>query len=114
MSIFDFVRLYQNEWTEVDSRKFTPEECKVVQGVNVVASKYGKSVCFMFANGKRYIPLEPVANVAVGDILSTESLELVSLEYTGSNPSQKVTKVLRIRIPKEESTATTFDNPFGL
>jgi hypothetical protein len=113
-SIFDLVKLYASEWTEVNSRKFTPEECKAVQGCSVVASQYGKSVCFMFVNGKRYIPLEPTADVAIGDTLAVDKLEIVALKYSGTNTAQKVTDILRIRVTKDEAPAATFDNPFGL
>lgn len=113
-NIFDLVKLYASEWTEVNSRKFTPEECKAVQGCSVVASQYGKSVCFMFVNGKRYIPLEPTADVAIGDTLAVDKLEIVALKYSGTNAAQKVTDILRIRVTKEEAPVATFDNPFGL
>ena len=113
-SIFDLVKLYASEWTEVNHRKFTPDECKAVQGASVVPSQYGKSVCFLFVNGKRYIPLEPTADVAVGDTLAVEKLEIVALKYTGTNTNQKVTDILRIRIVKDEPAVATFDNPFGI
>lgn len=113
-SIFDAVKLYESEWTEVNSRKFTPEECKSVQGCSVVPSQYGKSVCFLFVNGKRYIPLEPTATVAVGDTLAVDKLKIVALKYSGTNTQQKVTDILRIRIEEEEPAVATFDNPFGL
>lgn len=114
MGIFDIVKLYASEWTEVNHRKFSPEECKEVQGASVVASQFGKSVCFLFANGKRYIPLEPTADVAVGDMLAVDKLQLVALKYSGTNTNQKVTDILRIRVEKDEPSAATFDNPFGL
>lgn len=113
-SVFDVVKLYASEWTEVNSRKFTPEECKAVQGCSVVPSQFGKSVCFLFVNGKRYIPLEPTADVAIGDTLAIDTLEIVALTYSGTNVNQKVRDILRIRIKKEDNSACTFANPFGL
>lgn len=112
-SIFDLVKLYASEWTEVNNRKFTNEECEAVQGATVVASQYGKSVCFMFINGKKYIPLEPTADVAIGDTLNMSDLKIVALKYTGTNTAQKVTNILRIRVDKQEKEVT-FDNPFGI
>lgn len=112
-SIFDLVKLYASEWTEVNNRKFTNEECEAVKGATVVASQYGKSVCFMFINGKKYIPLEPTADVAIGDTLNMSDLKIVALKYTGTNTSQKVTNILRIRVDKQEKEVT-FDNPFGI
>lgn len=113
-SVFDSVKLYNSEWTEVNNRKFTPEECAAVQGVSVVASQYGKSACFLFTNGKRFIPFEPTADVTIGDVLNIKDLIIVALHYTGTNQNQKVTDVLRVRVVKEEQPAITFDNPFGL
>lgn len=113
-SIFDIVKLYASEWTEVNSRKFTPEECKAVQGCSVVSSQFGKSVCFLFSNGKRYIPLEPTADVAIGDTLAISELEIVALTYSGTNVNQKVRDILRIRVSSPKEAAATFDNPFGL
>lgn len=113
-SIFDLVKLYASEWDETANRKFTPEECKAVKGCNVVASQYGKSVCFMFPNGKRYIPLEPTADASIGDTLSMDQLKLVALKYVGTNTNQKVTNIFRIRIEKDDTSVTSFENPFGL
>lgn len=113
-TVFDIIKLYQSEWTEVNSRNFSPEECKAVQGCSVVASQYGKSVCFLFGNGKRYIPLEPTANVVIGDILDITKLKLVSLQYSGSNPEQQITNIMRIRVENQISTEVSFDNPFGI
>lgn len=114
MGIFDSVRLYNSEWTEVNSRKFTPEECAAVQNVTVVASQYGKSACFVFTNGKRFIPLEPTADVCLGDVLDIRTLQVVALKYTGTNDQQKTRDVLRIRVIKERQPEVTFDNPFGI
>lgn len=114
MGIFDSVKLYNSEWTEVNSRKFTSEECAAVQGVSVVASQYGKSACFMFTNGKRFIPFEPTADVIIGDVLDIKDLVIVALHYIGTNQNQKATDVLRIRVAKAEQSAVTFDNPFGI
>lgn len=113
-NLFDLIKLYASEWTEVNSRKFTEAECKAVQGATVVASQFGKSVCFLFVNGKRYIPLEPTADVAIGDTLAVEKLQVVALKYSGTNTQQKVTEILRIRVEKDEIPASTFDNPFGI
>ena len=113
-SVFDSVKLYNSEWTEVNNRKFTPEECAAVQGVSVVASQYGKSACFLFTNGKRFIPFETTASVTIGDVLNIKEVVIVAHKYTGNNQNQKVTDVLRVRVVKEEQPAITFDNPFGL
>lgn len=114
-SIFDLVKLYPSEWKETAKRKFTPEECDAVQACTVVPSKYGKSVCFVLAKGKSFIPLEPSAIVSIGDNLDMHKLEIVSLNYVGTDEDQTVTRILRIRVPNETpAAAVSFDNPFGV
>lgn len=86
MGIFDIVKLYASEWTEVNSRKFSPEECKEVQGASVVASQFGKSVCFFLkSGGQSYIPLSTQgADVNVGDSIDMATAKLVTLHREGS------------------------------
>ena len=112
-SIFDSVQLYASEWNEVNSRAFTEEEAKSVSTCAVVPSKYGKSVMFQFPNGKRFIPLEPTANVTLGEILDIKNLILVALQYGGTDPDRQGKQILRIRI-KEVTQSMSFDNPFGI
>ena len=93
-SIFDAVKLYNSEWTEVNNRKFTPEECAAVQGVSVVASQYGKSVCFfMKRGGQTYIPMSNHGNdAALGSSIDMHNAKIVTLHREGDG------NILRVEI----------------
>lgn len=113
-TVFDILKKYQSNWEEIDSRKFTDEECAICQSCTVVSSQYGKSVCFhMGGKNTSYIPLDPTCSVNVGDTLNLKDLTLLSLKYTGTDPNQKVTKILRIKLDSSV-VPVSFDNPFGL
>lgn len=117
MSFLDLIKIYKSEWQEVNSRKFTENECKQISEAVVVASKYGKSVCLtIIGKGKGFIPLEPIARAEIGDKLNPAEIELVNLKYVGDNPTQAKTDILRIRIPEKEEIVdvVSFDNPFGI
>ena len=90
-SIFDAVKLYNTECEEVNSRKFTPEECAAVQGVSVVASQYGKSACFLMTNGTTmYVPMSNDAKSDIGDIINLNVAEIVTLEKSGEKDIQRI------------------------
>lgn len=116
MNIFDLMTSYKAEWKEVKSRKFTEEEQKCVESATVVASNYGKSVCFLMPGGiKKFMPLEPIATCSLGDKLDMSAIEIVKLVYEGNNPDQKVKEVFRVRVRSEVTEAvTSFENPFGI
>lgn len=115
MGVFDAIKLYASEWEETGCRKFSPEECGKVINCMVANSKWGKSVMFVFPEGKRYIPLEPTANVNAGDALDVTRIELVSLKYIGTDITRKDKVVLRVRVnPADFGEVVSFDNPFGL
>lgn len=115
--LFDVIRIYQSDWKEVSKRTFTQAECAEVTEATVVASKYGKSVCFFMPNkGKAFIPLEPLAKSAIGDKLDMSTLELVSLTYVGTDPAHLKQSIIRVRVPDKEEVVevTNFNNPFGI
>ena len=117
MGFLDLIKIYKSEWQEVNSRKFTEAECKAISEAIVVASKYGKSVCFnIIGKGKGFVPLEPIARAEIGDKLNLAEIELVNLKYVGSDPLQTKTDIMRIRIPEKEEVVSvvSFDNPFGI
>lgn len=117
MSFLDLIKIYKSEWQEVNSRKFTESECKQISEAVVVASKYGKSVCFtIIGKGKGFVPLEPIARAEIGDKLNPAEIELVNLKYVGSDPTQAKTNIMRIRIPEKDEVVdvVSFDNPFGI
>ena len=113
-NIFGGLTIYAQKWEVKDEVALDAEDKALFSSARVVSSDFGKSVCFLFVNGKRYIPLEPTADVAIGDTLAVDKLKIVALNYTGTNVNQKVTSILRIRVEKDEPAEATFDNPFGL
>ena len=118
MGAFDGVKLYPIScWTVVKEREFTENELKSIKEAKVIPSKFGMSVCFMFVNGNRYIPLEPVAAVNLGDRLKPENLKLIELEYTGTDPNQIKKKALKVRVCATADNVVvepTFEDPFNL
>jgi len=117
MNFLDLIKIYKSDWQEVAVRKFNKREVEQISEAVVVASKYGKSVCFVIpSKGKGFIPLEPIARVEIGDHLKVSELELVNLKYVGTDPIQVKTDIMRVRIPEEEEIidAVSFDDPFGL
>ena len=117
MNFLDIVKIYKSEWQEVSKRKLEEAECSSIEKAFVVASKWGKSVCFMIpGKGKAFIPLEPIANVSLGDDIDVRTIELVSLKYIGTNIEHAKESIIRVRIPEEDTVidANSFDNPFGL
>ena len=117
MSFLDLIKIYKSEWEEVNVRKFDSKECQAISEATVVASKYGKSVCFVIpGKGKGFIPLEPIARAEIGDKLDPRDLELVNLKYIGDDPTQVKTDIMRVRIPEKEEIISTidFNNPFGV
>ena len=114
-NLFDLVKVYESEWQEVNARNFTEQEFLATGDVEVVASKYGKSVCFHLAKGKAYIPLEPNSEVQVGDHLDMKAIKVVDLKYSGNKADQQGKHILRIRTEEAKPKAEiSFDNPFGL
>lgn len=117
MGILDIIKIYKSEWQEVNCRSFEEAECQKISEARVVASKYGKSVCLtIIGKGKGFIPLEPIANVEIGDILDPKELQLVNLKYVGDNLQQVKKDILRIRVPEKNESVdiVSFDNPFGI
>lgn len=114
-NLFDLIKVYESEWQEVNARDFTEQEYLATSDVEVVASKYGKSVCFHLAKGKAYIPLEPSSEAQVGDRLDMKAIKVVDLKYVGNKADQQGKHILRIRTEEAKPKAEiSFDNPFGL
>lgn len=118
MGLFDIIKMYKSDWEEVGKRKFEEAECNAIKEAVIVASKYGRSVCFIIpGKGKGFVPLEPIAKGEIGDSLNPRDLELVSLKYVGSDETQVKKNIMRIRIPEKDDSqidVVNFDNPFGL
>ncbi|MBO7417914.1 MAG: leucine-rich repeat protein [Bacteroidaceae bacterium] len=73
-------------WIVKDSRPFNPEEIAAVKKAEVVASKYGKSVCFfMQAGGQTYIPLSNSSSLTVGDSVDLRTAKILTLSREGKD-----------------------------
>lgn len=71
-------------WILKNSRPFDPEEIAAVKRAEVVASQYGKSVCFfMNSGGKTFIPLSNQSKLAVGDELDLRTSKVLTLSQKG-------------------------------
>ena len=116
MNIFDFIKVYEKEWEESNSRKFSDEEIARITKAIVVMGAHGKAVRFYSDRGSQYISLEPssASEVSVGDELDMKSLIFVELKYVGDKPEQQVKKCYKIRLDNVTPPEVTFDNPFGL
>lgn len=91
MNIFDSLQNYGGKWNVVASRAFTPEEQVAVKSASVVASDYGKSVCFlMVSGGNTYIPLSNTSNLEVGDPVDIKSAKLLTLHKDGDKDINRV------------------------
>lgn len=117
--LFDFLDFKTKNWREVEVRAFSAEECDAIQSVEVVAGEYSKRACFtIYVNGvtkTAFKSIEPIADVKVGDKLDPHDLSFVFLEYIGSDPNQKKTKDIKIRVnPPTAKEEVDFNNPFGL
>lgn len=95
---------YNSEWEERTVKKIDTNKCYQIQKAIVISSKYGRSVC-LYITGKDNlsIPLEPMADKAIGDILNVNEMELVVFEYRGDDIEQINQTIYRIRIPEKET-----------
>ena len=75
----------------VDSRAFDPEEISAVKSAQVVASEYGKSVCFfMHGGGQTYIPLSNTSSLEVGDNVDLASAQVLTLHRDGQENINRI------------------------
>lgn len=125
-NLFNSLKQYQPEWNLVEERTFSEEELQTVEEtVEVIASKYGKSVCFtILSNGKKtFLPTDSQDLCDVGDKYPTSKIKIAKLKYVGTNPDiLKNLKpdrcVTRARIISEDASVPEqikdFNNPFGI
>ena len=85
MNIFSGLQVYGGNWNVKSTRAFNAEEINVVNKAEVVASEYGKSVCFfMKSGGKTYIPLSNQSTLSVGDSVDMAKAQILTLERDGN------------------------------
>jgi len=89
--IFQTLQVYGGNWQVVNSRNFDSEEIAAVAKAEVVASEYGKSVCFfMKGGGMTYIPLSTQSSLTVGDAVDINTAKLLTLHRDGSADINRV------------------------
>lgn len=80
-----------NDWRVKGIRSFNIEERLAVSRAEVVASKYGNSVCFyMTSGGQTYIPLDSNSTLSVGDELNMNTAKLITLCRKGNDDIVRV------------------------
>lgn len=116
MNIFDFIKVYEKEWEEVNSRRFSDEEIARIHKAIVVIGEHGKSVRFYSDKGSQFISLEPssAAEVNIDDVLDMKAMTFVELRYVGNKPEQKAKRCFKIRLNAASREVASFDNPFGI
>lgn len=78
------MKIYPGKWVAKSSREFTAEEKAEVSSAIVVASEYGKSVCFFLKSGMRgYIPVSTLSTLQEGQTVNLDDVKLVTLGREG-------------------------------
>lgn len=91
MNIFAGLQVYGGSWNVIASRNFEAEEIAAVKKAEVVASEYGKSVCFfMHSGGQTYIPLSNQSTLAVGDTVDISKAKILTLHRDGSKDITRI------------------------
>jgi len=87
----EIINSLETSWIVKNYRSFTPEEIIAVDKAEVVASKYGNSVCFyMKGGGQTYVPLSEQSHLAVGDTVDLKTAKLVTLCRDGEDDIYRV------------------------
>ena len=87
----EIINSLETGWTVTNSRPFEQEEIAAVDRAEVVASRYGNSVCFfMKGGGQTYIPLSEQSKLAVGDELDLKTAKLITLSRKGNDDIYRV------------------------
>lgn len=91
MNIFSGLQLYGGNWKVANERSFKPEELSLVAKAEVVASEYGKSVCFfMKSGGQTYIPLSRDASIGVGESVDLSTAKILTLHRDGNDDITRI------------------------
>ena len=86
MNIFAALKQYATKFELTNTRDFDEEELSQVKSARVVASQYGKSVCFFMKDGcQKYIPVSRDSNVSVGDEINLSEVKILTLEKDGTS-----------------------------
>lgn len=91
MNIFSTLHVYGGNWNVTESRSFDADEIAAVKSATVVASEFGKSVCFLMkSGGMTYIPLSTSSNLSVGDNVDLSSAQVLTLSRDGNEDITRV------------------------
>lgn len=83
-SFLDSLMTYAGKWSVKSTSKLTAEEAARIDSITVQASDFGLSACLMMhGGGRKYIPLSRDSALAEGDVVSKESVQILSLEKEG-------------------------------
>ena len=89
--IFNSLQVYGGSWNVASARNFDQDEINAVKSASVVASEFGKSVCFLMVNGgKTYIPLSTQSNLAVGDSVDLTTAKILTLHRDGNEDINRI------------------------
>ena len=92
-NVFQTLTKYAGNWAVINRRDFNDEEKAAVKSATVVSSQYGSSVCFMMASGgQTYIPVSRDSNLAVGDTVDLNKVELLTLHRDGDEDIVRVSE----------------------
>lgn len=90
-NVFSGLTNYAGNWSVINRRDFNEEEKAAVRSAHVVSSQYGSSVCFMMrSGGQTYIPVSRDSNLAVGDSIDLDKVELLTLHRDGDEDIVRV------------------------
>lgn len=90
-NVFSGLTNYAGNWSVINRRDFNEEEKAAVKSAHVVSSQYGSSVCFMMSSGgQTYIPVSRDSNLAVGDSIDLDKVELLTLHRDGDEDIVRV------------------------
>lgn len=91
MNIFNNLQVYGGSWNVINSRALDPEEINAVNKAEIVASDFGKSVCFfMKSGGTTYIPLSRDATLGIGDSVDLSKAKVLTLHRDGSDDITRI------------------------
>lgn len=102
-SLFAGITHY-GSWTVRASYPVSDADKKAIKSAEIVASNFGKSVCFTMISGAQcFIPVANDCRPAIGQKVSPDDMEVVELE----KPGEGIIKRVRIKEPvaTEEATA---------
>ena len=89
-------------WTVRASYPVSEADKKSIKSAEIVASNFGKAVCFTMISGAQcFIPVSNDCNPAIGQKIDPSLMEVIELEKQGEG----IKKRIRILEPQEDAQA---------